>query len=218
MRSRLHSKPRAASWIAALTTPARTTWRRPLRSSARRQIRPVPCTSVASAGPALEVKAAMSAAGYAQTPFVSSDGLFDGTGADKGSFIQQAGPLAANTYITQAGIAPVDADFLTRYRRRFGTAPSDYAAASYACTQVIIAAMREALAHGADAAGLREAVRECRGRRPSGRTQTVIGNVGFDANGDSLDQYVTFYSVDPSAEGGKGDWVILDQQNFGPAP
>ncbi len=168
------------------------------------------------AGPALEVKAAMAAAGYAATPLVSSDALFDGTGADSGSFIQLAGPLAANTYITQAGVAPVDADFQARYRRDFGVAPSDYAAAAYACAQVIIAALGDAIAHGTPEAALREAVRAAAvdGTR---RTQTVIGDVGFDANGDSLDQYVTFYSVVPGADG-KGEWGVFDQQNFGPAP
>jgi branched-chain amino acid transport system substrate-binding protein len=165
---------------------------------------------------ALEVKTAMAAAGHAATPLVSTDALYDGPGVEQGSFIQQAGPLAANTYITQVGIAPVNADFQERYRRDFGSAPSDYAAASYACTQLILAGLRDAIAHGADAAGLREAVRAAVVGAPLG-TPTVIGDVGFDANGDSLDQYVTFYTVDPTAAEGKGDWVLLDQQNFGPA-
>jgi branched-chain amino acid transport system substrate-binding protein len=164
---------------------------------------------------ALEVKTAMAAAGFAATPFVSSDALYGDQGA-KPPWIEQAGSLAANTYITQAGVAPVDPDWQTRYRRVFGAAPSNYAAAAYACTQVIIAAIRDAIAHGADAAGLREAVRAAVVGAPQ-RTPTVIGDVGFDANGDSLDQYVTIYDVDPTAAGGKGDWAILDQQNFGTA-
>ena len=50
------------------------------------------------------------------------------------------------------------------------------------------------------------------------RFDTVIGDVRFDANGDLIHQFVTFYRVDPSAVGGKGDWVIAKQQDFGPAP
>jgi hypothetical protein len=46
----------------------------------------------------------------------------------------------------------------------------------------------------------------------------VLGNVGFDANGDSIQQFVTFYRVDPSAADGAGDWVTHNQQDFGPAP
>lgn len=50
------------------------------------------------------------------------------------------------------------------------------------------------------------------------RYETVLGTVGFDTNGDSLRQFVTFYRVDPSAGGGSGDWVVLKKQDFGPAP
>jgi hypothetical protein len=46
----------------------------------------------------------------------------------------------------------------------------------------------------------------------------VIGSVGSDSNGDSLRQFVTFYKVDASAASGKGDWVIDEQQGYGPAP
>ena len=49
-------------------------------------------------------------------------------------------------------------------------------------------------------------------------TRRSSGPSGFDGNGDSLQQFVTFYRVDPSAAGGKGDWVIAKQQDYGPAP
>jgi hypothetical protein len=42
--------------------------------------------------------------------------------------------------------------------------------------------------------------------------------VAFDANGDPIHQYVTFYRVDPSAANGKGDWTIFKQQDYGPPP
>ena len=43
---------------------------------------------------------------------------------------------------------------------------------------------------------------------------TVLGRVGFDANGDSTQQIVTLYRVDPSAAGGAGDWVVVQQRDF----
>ncbi len=43
-----------------------------------------------------------------------------------------------------------------------------------------------------------------------------MGAVGFDANGDALQQFVTFYRVQSS--GASGDWVIFKKQDFGPAP
>lgn len=33
-----------------------------------------------------------------------------------------------------------------------------------------------------------------------------------------MQQFVTFYRVDPSADAGKGDWVFEKQQDYGPAP
>jgi hypothetical protein len=46
---------------------------------------------------------------------------------------------------------------------------------------------------------------------------TAVGLVGFDPQGDTLQQIVSFYRVEPGADGGKGDWVLMKQQDFGPA-
>ena len=100
---------------------------------------------------------------------------------------------------------------------RFGSEPHEYAPSTYACAQVILESLRGVAATGPSAAGLREAVRAY-AVDPTHRFETVIGTVGFDANGDSLQQFVTFYRIDPSAAGGKGDWVIDKQQDYGPAP
>ena len=67
------------------------------------------------------------------------------------------------------------------------------------------------------AQGLREALRAYV-VDPRHHHDTVVGDVGFDVNGDSVHQYVTFFRIDPSAAGGKGDWVIAKQQDYGPAP
>lgn len=109
------------------------------------------------------------------------------------------------------------ADFTARNRARFGTDPDEYAAAAYACTEVILDSLRAVAATGPSADGLREDVRAY-AVDPSHRCETVIGTVGLDANGDSLQQFVTFYRVEASAAGGKGDWVIDKQQDYGPAP
>ena len=53
---------------------------------------------------------------------------------------------------------------------------------------------------------------------PSQRYETAIGAVGFDANGDSIKQMVSFFRVDPEADGGAGDWALIKQQDFGPQP
>jgi len=41
--------------------------------------------------------------------------------------------------------------------------------------------------------------------------------VGFDENGGSTQQVVTFYRVDPSAGNGEGDWVVVLHRDFGAA-
>ena len=54
------------------------------------------------------------------------------------------------------------------------------------------------LEEGRALTGLREALR-AEAVDPSHQYSTVLGTIGFDANGDSLQQFVTFYRVDPTA-------------------
>ncbi|HSS35159.1 MAG TPA: ABC transporter substrate-binding protein [Patescibacteria group bacterium] len=164
-----------------------------------------------------DIRVAMAAAGKTAIPFVSWDGIQDGSGADSGSFLQSAGPAAAGSYFSHASIALPKADFADRYLARFGSQPDEYTASAYACAQVIFEALRAVAVSGPSAAELREAVRAY-AVDPTHKYETAIGTVGFDANGDSVQQFVTFYRVDPSAAGGKGDWVIAKQQDYGPAP
>jgi ABC-type branched-subunit amino acid transport system substrate-binding protein len=165
---------------------------------------------------AAEVRRAMREAGHESTPFVSSDGLLDGSGAAAGSYLHRAGKAAAGTYASLASIAPPRADFVDAYRSAFGEEPTDSAAAAYACVQVILASLEAIAADGPDAAGLREALRAY-AVDPDHRVETVIGTVGFDTNGDSTQQMVSFLRVDPQAADGAGDWVLMKQQDFGPA-
>jgi branched-chain amino acid transport system substrate-binding protein len=163
-----------------------------------------------------EVREAMVSSGHGAIPFVSWDGISGGPD-DPSSFISIAGPAAAGSYFSAASFAAPKFDFVSRYRARFGSDPDEYASAAYACTQVILDSLRAVAASGPSADGLREAVRAY-AVDPSNRFDTVLGSVAFDANGDSKQQFVTFYKVDGSAAGGKGDWVIDKQQDYGPAP
>jgi branched-chain amino acid transport system substrate-binding protein len=163
------------------------------------------------------IRIAMADAGKAAVPFVSWDGIQGGSGAEDGSFLQLTGSAAAGSYFSHASIPLPRADFANRYLARFGSEPDEFAASAYACAQVIFEALRKVAATGPSSAGLREAVRAY-AVDPAHRYETVIGTIGFDANGDSLQQFVTFYRVDPSAANGKGDWVIAKQQDYGPAP
>ncbi len=164
-----------------------------------------------------DLRKAMVAAGHGALPFVSWDGILDGSGADDGSFITLAGPAAAGSYSSHASFGGPKADFTARYRAKFGTDSNEYAAAGYACAEIIFDRLRALALTGPSADGLREALR-AQVVDPSHRYDTILGTMGFDANGDSLQQFVTFYRVEMSAAGGKGDWVIEKQEDYGPAP
>jgi branched-chain amino acid transport system substrate-binding protein len=172
----------------------------------------------AGVGEALSnMRIAMADAGKVNIPFVSWDGVDNGPGTEAGSFLQLTGSAGVGSYYSHAAIALPKADFVDRYRTRFNVEPDEYSAAGYACAQVIFESLRAVALTAPSAAGLREAVRAY-AVDTTHRYETVIGTVGFDANGDSLQQFVTFYRVVPSAAGGKGDWVIDKQQDYGPAP
>ena len=158
-----------------------------------------------------QLRLAMGNAGLGSVPFLSWDGLFDGSDAETGSFIQQAGSAANGSYLAHASLGPHKASFAEAYRAAYGEEPDEYSAAAYACVQVIVASLRQIATTSPGADTLREALRAY-AVDPSHQYTTVLGTVAFDANGDSIQQFVTFYRVDA------GDWVIDKQQDFGPAP
>ena len=82
---------------------------------------------------------------------------------------------------------------------------------------MILASLEAIAADGPDAEGLREALR-AHAVDPAHRYKTAIGSVGFDANGDSTQQVVSFDRVDPAAADGAGDWDLMKQQDLGPPP
>jgi ABC-type branched-subunit amino acid transport system substrate-binding protein/DNA-binding SARP family transcriptional activator len=155
--------------------------------------------------------------GWASIPFLSWDFLRQGSGSDQGSYLQRVGKGAAvGSYVAHASLPDHKASFADAYRQRFGFAPDEYAAAAHACVEVIAAAMTDAAMRRPTAATLRGLVRDA-AVNPAARYETVLGTIGFDANGDTLQQFVTFYRVEASAANGTGDWVIFTKQDFGPA-
>ena len=167
---------------------------------------------------AIGLRKAMDSSGHLDIPLLSWDGLFDGSGADAGSYIQRTTAGAAvGTYVSHVTQPPSTQAFVDKYHFAFTAAPDEYAAAAYACVQVIVQALREVAKIHPTAGNLREALRAL-AVRPNQHYQTVVSDVAFDENGDNVHQYVTFYRVDPTTQGGKGDWVIAKQQDYGPAP
>jgi class 3 adenylate cyclase len=171
-------------------------------------------------GGAPQLRKAMVNAGWANVPFVSWDGLWDGSGEVEGSFVALAGSAAAGSYASHPTVGTITNEFDTVYRSAYGDLAHnilyEYAAATYACVEIVLQTLDSVRDVGNDPPTLREAVRAHVGNLKT-RFDTVVGTVGFDANGDSLRQVVSFYKADPTADGGKGDWVLVRQQDFGPA-
>jgi class 3 adenylate cyclase/ABC-type branched-subunit amino acid transport system substrate-binding protein len=171
-------------------------------------------------GGAPQLRKAMVSAGWADVPFVSWDGLWDGSGEVANSFVALAGSAAAGSYISHPTVGTIKNEFDTAYRTAYGDLVHDtlyeYAAATYACVEIVLQSLNSVRDVGNDPATLREAERAHVADQQT-LFDTVVGSVGFDANGDSLRQVVSFYRVDTAAAGGKGDWVLVRQQDFGPA-
>jgi branched-chain amino acid transport system substrate-binding protein len=157
-------------------------------------------------------------------PFLGPDGIKNGSGQEEGSLIQIAGAEeSAGSFATVAAIGdfPAKADFDARFIEHFkGDAdfkePGAYSGPAYACTQIVLKALEEVLKTNANLAGaeLREAVRAY-ASNPANTFETVLGPVTFDENGDTSQKIISFYEVDPALRDGAGDWVFLEQQDFG---
>jgi branched-chain amino acid transport system substrate-binding protein len=164
-----------------------------------------------------QVRKQMGAAGMLDIPFVGPDGIADlGTGGATGAFITLAGvENSANVHGTVAAIhdIPNAADFTAKYKAAFSADPGPYSGPAYACTQALLGALKNALAaNPADKKAIREGVRADIFK--GAEYDTVLGKIHFDANGDTSQKFISFYKVDPAAEGGKGGWVFVKQQDF----
>lgn len=60
----------------------------------------------------------------------------------------------------------------------------------------------------------REAVRAA-GTDPATTFTTVVGDVQFDAVGDTNQLIISLFKADPTAGDGTGDWVFAKQVNYG---
>jgi class 3 adenylate cyclase/ABC-type branched-subunit amino acid transport system substrate-binding protein len=161
---------------------------------------------------AIEVRKAMTEAGHGDIPFVAWDWI--GLEPD---MITAMGPGAAGAYVTHASFAPPRSAFADRFRAAYGREPAEFDSAAYACMEVIIAALRDVARQGVSADAIREAVRAS-AVDTTNRYETVLGTIGFDANGDSLQQFAQIFRADQGSAAREPEWVIEKAQDYGPAP
>ena len=156
-------------------------------------------------------------AGLGDIPYVGPDGINDGSGETKDSFLNLAAAAAKNSFSTLAGIGdfPGRAQFAADYKAEYGIDPTGYAGTGFACAQVALDALKRAGATSpADMTALREAVRVA-GTDTAAKYTTIVGDITFDANGDTSQKIVSIYSVDPAGANGKGDWKFETQVDYG---
>jgi branched-chain amino acid transport system substrate-binding protein len=153
--------------------------------------------------------------GLGDVPYVGPDGINDGSGETKDSFLNLGASAAKNAYSTLAGIGdfPGRLQFEADYKAEYGASPTGYAGTGFACAQVVIDAMNRAGKTAADKAALREAVRVA-GTATDNKYKTIVGDITFDANGDTSQKIVSIYSVDQAAANGKGDWKFETQVDY----
>ncbi|HEY3524384.1 MAG TPA: branched-chain amino acid ABC transporter substrate-binding protein [Candidatus Limnocylindrales bacterium] len=159
----------------------------------------------------------MAQQGLANIPLVGGDGIVDGSAATASSYLNIAGPDGdANSYGTVAAIhdIPNPDKFAADYKTKFGSDPGSYSAPGYACTQIFLQALQAvAGTAGGDLAKLREAVRAY--VADSSHTyDTVLGKVGFDANGDTTQHTISYYQYDSASK----DWKFIKQRDFTAEP
>lgn len=168
-----------------------------------------------------DVRRAMVASGHAKVEFMSWEGILDYSSLGGSSYLQLAGEAAVGSYASQPSVGPVRADFENRFRAAYGVVPEgpilQYAAASHACTEVILQALRAVAAERPNAGELRDALRAY-AVDPQHRFQTVVGDVSFDTNGDNTHQFVTIYRAAASDPRAPSNWDIVKQLDFGSAP
>jgi branched-chain amino acid transport system substrate-binding protein len=154
--------------------------------------------------------------GLGDVPYVGPDGINDGSGETKDSFLNLAGAAAKSSYSTLAGIGdfPGRAQFEADYKAEYNIDATGYAGTGFACAQVVIDALNRAGAtNPADMTALREAVRVA-GTATDNTYKTIVGDITFDEFGDTSQKIVSIYSVDTAGAGGKGDWKFETQVDY----
>ena len=151
--------------------------------------------------------------GLGDVPYVGPDGINDGSGATKDSFLNLAGAKAKSSFSTLAGPGTFDgkAKFDADYKAEYGIDATGYAGQGFACAQIVLDAIgRAGAAKPASYAALKEEVRKA--TIDTAHTyKTIVGDVTFDGNGDTSQLIVSIYSYDAAGADGKGDWKFDTQ-------
>src|ERR1035437_1571992 len=146
----------------------------------------------------------MVANGMGALPFIGGDGISDGAASVPSSFLNIAGDQGdIGTWMTVAGAhdIPDRATLATAYKTEFNAELGAYSAAAYACTQVYLQTLP---AVGPDREKIRAYV-----TTTTNSFTTVLGKIGFDANGDINQHIISYFQFDPTTK----DWKFVRQND-----
>lgn len=148
-------------------------------------------------------------------PFAGSDGIETPTFASMIGL--SGGPVYATISLPTATQSASAQDFMSKYQVAYGT-PGAYSAAAYDCANILIQAIKRALANGAhtplntsDTAGammFRQAVISA---LQNVSYNGVTGHHSFDQNGDTTNKVILIYQL-ADAGGGQAEWKLITQQ------
>jgi ABC-type branched-subunit amino acid transport system substrate-binding protein len=154
-------------------------------------------------------------AGYLKEQLVQagfSGPLIGGVGiADDQQFLDDAGPVANNTYAIASGPDPstLPQSFIQNYQRYYGpTKPSQIVAQSYDATMILITAIKSVIRANlqimhSDVGTIRRAVRDAV-QHPEQPYTGLTGPITFDSNGDNaVAKTFTVYAVE------NGRWIHM---------
>lgn len=143
--------------------------------------------------------------GLQNLPFSGGDGLVTST-FSKTIGTTGGGPIFGTVATTDVAQAPGAAKFLQDYDNTYGAANlGAYSAAGYDCANILIQAIKTALANGAktptsssDSAGAKAFRQAVINAIQNINFTGVLGPQSFDANGDTTNRTITIYQVGPN--------------------
>ncbi len=149
-----------------------------------------------------------------QVPGLENTALAGGDGIVTSDFASavptgKGGQTYGTIATIDAALAPAAKTFLQQYNATYGAANfGAYSAAGYDCANILIQAIKTALANGAhtpqnssDAAGAKAFRQAVINAIQTISFDGVLGHQSFDANGDTTNKVITIYKVGPNPPG-----------------
>jgi branched-chain amino acid transport system substrate-binding protein len=150
--------------------------------------------------------------GLKNTPMGGGDGIITPSFASTIG-TSSGGPVYGTVAVVDTTVIPSAAAFRAKFASTFTDPLNVYSAAAYDCANILIQAIKTALAHGAhtpanggDLAGAR-AFRQAVINAIQGISfDGVTGHLSFDGNGDTTNKVISIYKLAANTSG-KPDWI-----------